>query len=134
MVKVMRLTKLTGLALLAGCLTLVLGCGETGSSSASPEAVKAVTLMPVDPDLAAIYQRSCKSCHGIGVANIPQAGDAAAWQPRLGKGMDGLMNSVIDGFGGMPPLGMCMDCEPEEYEALIRFMVGAAADQLEEGS
>lgn len=129
----MRLVKFIRLALLAGSITLVFGCGETGSSSADSGAAKAAALMPADPDLAAIYRRSCKSCHGIGVANIPQSGDAEAWQPRVAKGMEELMDSVIDGFGGMPPLGMCMDCEPEEYEALIRFMVGAAADQLEEG-
>jgi cytochrome c5 len=29
---------------------------------------------------------------------------------------------VINGFGGMPPLGMCMDCSAEEFEALIVFM------------
>ena len=117
--------------LLIACVmsSLLLACGgnEGGdASSAGPSSPAAVAaskhLSPADPELAAIYQRSCKSCHGLGVSNIPQAGDVAAWQPRMDKGMDALMDSVINGFGGMPPLGMCMDCQPEEFEALIQFM------------
>lgn len=37
--------------------------------------------------------------------------------------MDQLLDSVIDGFGGMPPMGLCMDCDADQFEALIDFMV-----------
>jgi len=117
-------------------VSLLAACSDKPSDAASLASAqaraKAKTLNPQDPQLAAIYQRSCKSCHGIGVANIPQAGDMAAWQPRLAKGMDGLMDSVINGFGGMPPLGMCMDCQPEEFEALINFMAGQESSSAAE--
>ena len=32
--------------------------------------------------------------------------------------------NTINGFNGMPPLGMCMDCGEEEFVALINFMAG----------
>jgi len=38
--------------------------------------------------------------------------------------MPAMIDSVINGAGGMPPLGMCMDCSEEQFEALIRFMAG----------
>ncbi|MCV6625502.1 MAG: c-type cytochrome [Cellvibrionaceae bacterium] len=111
-------------------LLLVLGLSACGgdkpaaSSAAAPVAdrVALQNLVPHDPELAAIYQRSCKACHGLGTPAIPQAGDVAAWAPRMDQGMDALLDNVINGIGGMPPLGMCMDCEPEQFEALITFM------------
>ena len=38
------------------------------------------------------------------------------------KGMNTLVDNVVNGFGGMPPFGLCMDCSAEEFEALILFM------------
>ncbi len=32
------------------------------------------------------------------------------------------MDNVINGFGGMPALGLCMDCTADQFEALIDFM------------
>jgi cytochrome c5 len=80
------------------------------------------TLLPQDPEIAAIYQRSCRSCHTVATTGAPLVGDTAAWAPRMDKGMDELLNSVVNGFGGMPPFGLCMDCSAEQFEALIQFM------------
>lgn len=80
------------------------------------------TLQPSDQHLAEIYNRSCKNCHTIAGTGAPLTGDANTWQSRMDKGMDTLLDNVINGFGGMPPFGMCMDCEPEQFEALIEFM------------
>lgn len=41
------------------------------------------------------------------------------------KGMDQLLTSVVNGAGGMPPFGLCMECEPEQFEQLIRFIAAA---------
>lgn len=78
--------------------------------------------VPSDAKLAKIYQRSCKACHATAETTAPLAADVAAWQPRLDKGMDVLLDSVINGFAGMPPFGLCMDCSAEEFEQLIQFM------------
>jgi cytochrome c5 len=45
------------------------------------------------------------------------------------KGMSVMVDSVVNGSGGMPPFGLCMDCSAEQFEALIQFM--AAGDQTQ---
>ncbi len=72
-----------------------------------------------------IYQNSCRICHDAGVANAPRRGDAAGWEPRLEKGMDTLVQSVIRGVGAMPPGGMCTNCSADDYKAVISFMASA---------
>ncbi len=100
---------------------ILAGCGSAEQSSGIDEKTSA-TLQPADSVLAEIYNRSCKSCHTIAATGAPLTGDSVAWQSRLELGVDAMVNSVINGSGGMPPFGLCMDCEPEQFEALIVFM------------
>ena len=72
------------------------------------------------------YAKSCQVCHANGAANAPKTGDAAAWEPRMAKGMDVLVKSVNDGLNAMPPKGMCFDCSDDEYKALIEYMAAPA--------
>ena len=72
------------------------------------------------------YNKSCGVCHNTGAANAPKTGDAAAWEPRMGKGMDVLVQSVNDGLNAMPPKGMCFDCSDDDYKALIEYMAKPA--------
>ncbi len=72
------------------------------------------------------YNKSCVVCHDQGVAGAPKTGDAAAWAPRLEKGMEGLVASIKNGLNAMPPMGMCMDCTDDEYMELIKYMAEAA--------
>ena len=107
-----------------GCLAAILllvGCGESGGNSAAAE-VASRALQPSDPALAQIYNRSCRSCHTVAATGSPLTGDSSAWAPRLEKGMNTLLDNVINGFGGMPPFGLCMDCDADQFEALITFM------------
>jgi cytochrome c5 len=77
------------------------------------------------PDMAK-YDKSCKVCHATGAAGAPMTGDAAAWAPRLAKGMDALLASVHNGLNAMPPKGMCFDCTDADYTALIEYMSAPA--------
>jgi len=52
-----------------------------------------------------LYQGACLACHDSGVAGAPKVGDSAAWQGRLGDGIDALIASAIKGKGAMPPKG-----------------------------
>ncbi len=52
-----------------------------------------------------LYQGACLACHDSGVAGAPKVGDSAAWQDRLGDGIDALVTSAIKGKGAMPPKG-----------------------------
>lgn len=73
-------------------------------------------------DAQELYNKSCIACHSSGAAGAPKTGDAAAWAPRLAKGMDKLVASAKTGINAMPPKGMCMDCTDAEFKALIQFM------------
>jgi cytochrome c5 len=70
----------------------------------------------------AIYAKACTVCHSMGVAGAPKTHDAAAWEPRLAKGVDALVASVKSGLNAMPPGGMCTDCTDEDYKKAIEFM------------
>ena len=98
------------------------GCAEEQTPSAAAAESHSRQLRPQDESIAGIYDRSCRSCHTIAATGAPLTGDVDAWSIRMDKGMDTLVNNVVTGFGGMPPFGMCMDCEALQFEALIAFM------------
>lgn len=82
-------------------------------------------LRPNNPALAAIYERSCFSCHADVDAQAPLTGHRAAWVPRLkARSMERLVASVQGGYQAMPPMGFCPDCTEIEFRALIAFMAG----------
>ncbi len=70
------------------------------------------------------WSRNCALCHIRGEGGAPVLGDRPAWQPRLEKGEAALLESTVAGLNNMPPLGYCMDCEEDDFLALIRFMGG----------
>lgn len=76
-----------------------------------------------DFDAEAIYNRSCMACHATGAAGAPMLNDQEAWDERLEKGMDAVMNNVINGINAMPARGLCMDCSDEDLRALVDYMV-----------
>ena len=116
--------------LLAACV--LSGCAKEQSSAEATAQADSQQLQPQDTALAAIYDRSCRSCHTIAATGAPLTGDSQGWATRMDKGMDTLVDNVVNGFGGMPPFGMCMDCGVEEFEALIHFMArtDAAGDAV----
>ena len=79
-----------------------------------------------EPDMDK-YNKSCAVCHATGAANAPKTGDTAAWEPRMAKGMDALVEAVENGLNAMPPKGMCFDCSADEYKALIEYMAKPAS-------
>lgn len=95
---------------------LIIGLIALSASVASQAADQAV----VDK-----YNKTCVVCHAAGAANAPKTGVAADWQPRMGKGMDALVQSVDKGMGAMPPKGMCFDCSADDFKALIEYMATA---------
>lgn len=99
----------------------ITACSSAERNSAMDETLSA-SLQPADAVLSEIYNRSCKSCHTVVATGAPLTGDSVAWRERMERGMDELVNSVIEGSGGMPPFGLCMECDPEQFEALIVFM------------
>ena len=81
-----------------------------------------VAVQTADQAVVERYGPTCVVCHAAGAAGAPKTGDAAAWAPRLAKGMDTLVASVDKGMGAMPPKGMCFDCSADDFKALIEYM------------
>ena len=73
------------------------------------------------------FNKSCATCHNVGVAGAPKFADATAWAPRIAKGMDTLYASTINGLPpAMPQKGMCFSCSDDDLKALVDYMVAAA--------
>ena len=110
---------------LSACVAIT-ACGET-SDERSPEehaaiVERAAELRPSSYFIAETYDRSCRLCHGVEGSGAPLTGDVEAWAPRLEQGSRVMMEHTIRGYNGMPPLGMCPDCDQQEFRALIDFM------------
>ena len=76
------------------------------------------------------YDKICFACHAQGIAGAPKLGDKAAWEPRIAKGMDTLVNNAINGFQGstgmMPAKGGMPTLTDEEVRAAVSYMVEQA--------
>ena len=80
----------------------------------------------VDEQVAAVssnvesnFNKSCATCHNVGIAGAPKFGDAGAWASRIEKGIDVLYASTINGLPpGMPQKGMCFSCSDDDLRAL----------------
>jgi cytochrome c5 len=70
-----------------------------------------------------LYEGACMACHAVGVAGAPKTGDNAAWQARMGVGIDGLLSSAISGKGAMPPKGGSTYTD-EQLRSTIEFILG----------
>ena len=106
----------------ASAATAASDSGESGAAAQTVAAAGAV-------DLAAgekIYQSACFACHLSGAAGAPKLDDPAAWEPRLGQGKAGLLQSVTNGKGAMPPKGGFAHLTEDEIRNAIEFMLDKA--------
>lgn len=78
-----------------------------------------------------IYQSACMACHETGAAGAPKTGDKAAWGPRLGQGLAGLLKSATNGKNAMPPKGGS-DANEIELARAIVFMANKSGGSLKE--
>jgi len=78
-----------------------------------------------------IYKAGCSACHESGAAGAPKTGDKAAWAPRLGQGLDGLLKSATVGKNGMPPKGGA-DVTDNELARAIIFMANKSGANFKE--
>ena len=71
------------------------------------------------------YERYCYTCHAAGLAGAPALDDSEAWAPRLGRGREALLKSVVDGMPpGMPAKGLCNTCTEDELLESVDYMIG----------
>ena len=69
-----------------------------------------------------IYNGTCKTCHGSGIAGAPKVG-TADWKPRAAKGVDTLVKHAISGFNAMPPKGTCATCSDADIRGVVKYML-----------
>lgn len=123
----MKLLTLGAKALLLGAAIGLAACGEEPQTAEERAAIIAAaeTRVPSDPILAEKYERACQACHADPANGAPLSGDVRAWTPRMeARGAEGLLQSTLNGFEGMPPLGACPDCGIDDFENLIAFLAG----------
>lgn len=70
-----------------------------------------------------VYDAACVACHGTGAAGAPKLGDSGAWDGRIDKGLETLVDHAINGFNAMPAKGGCSSCSDEEIEVAVEYMV-----------
>ena len=93
------------------------------------DCAQAVNLVSSNPDVMRsgeeIYNAACTTCHAIGLAGAPLFGNKVIWGERANKDLAVLVETVTNGLGGMPPMGMCMDCSQEELTNSVQYMLDA---------
>ena len=61
--------------------------------------------------------------HNTGVAGAPKIDAKADWAPRLALGEDGLLASVINGKGAMPPKGGAAAMSDDEIKGALTYIL-----------
>ena len=76
---------------------------------------------------AELFQQTCSTCHGQGIAGAPKAGDKAAWAARIAQGKAVLYDHAIKGFQGksgiMPPKGGSTGSSDDLVKEAVDYMV-----------
>lgn len=69
-----------------------------------------------------LLAHNCLQCHARPGVGAPLVGDGPAWQRYVAQGEQAMLVNVVQGVGGMPPLGYCSACTEDDFRALIRFL------------
>ncbi|MBN0987638.1 c-type cytochrome [Amphritea pacifica] len=75
-----------------------------------------------------LFHANCAQCHVGESRFIPTLGKAEDWSERNHRGEDAMLQSVIQGRGGMPPAGYCSACTEDDLRALIRLLSGLTGE------
>ena len=110
-------------AALCGTLLLLAACGSGQDSK--PAAAAAAPPPAASPAIQKIYATTCSNCHGKPGTGAPQTGDIQGWAPRVAQGREIVLTHIINGYKGMPPMGMCMQCSEDDFVAVAEYMSGA---------
>ena len=80
------------------------------------------------------YKAVCASCHGKGVANAPQIGDAAKWAPLIAEGQVILTAHGYVGVRAMPPKGGKPDLTVQGFSEALNYMVNQSGGNWKQPS
>lgn len=77
-----------------------------------------------------VFKAVCSACHNTGVSGAPKFGDKDAWEARIDKGVDGLLESALKGKGAMPAQGGGEYSDQEIANAMV-YMANAGGASFE---
>ena len=77
---------------------------------------------PLTEKQSQLFMNNCVQCHSIPETGAPTIGIESDWVAVKAKGEDKILNNVIQGIRGMPPLGYCSACSKDDFKVLIRLM------------
>lgn len=97
---------------------------EEAAAEAAPaeEAAAPVAAADIPDNIKKTVDTMCAACHVAGVAGAPKWGDAAAWTERAERGVDSMLETVINGKGAMPPRGGTQLTD-DELRASVEYML-----------
>ena len=121
-----------------GAMVFALSCSSS-QDDVIAERIKAVGTVCVEGDPCAaevaaaansgpmsaedVYKQYCAACHDSGAAGAPKYQNAGDWGMRLAAGIDTVYANAINGKGGMPARGLCMNCSDDEIRQTVDLMV-----------
>ena len=118
--------RLPGQVAVAGQDNSALATKTVGPAAAAGSA--AVAGMPKNG--TELFEQTCSTCHGPGIAGAPRVGDKAAWAPRIAAGMATLYEHAIKGYQGstgiMPPKGGRTDVADDLVRQAVDHMLQMA--------
>ncbi|HBT33852.1 MAG TPA: cytochrome c5 family protein [Pusillimonas sp.] len=82
-----------------------------------------------------VYESTCASCHGAGIAGAPKFGDKDAWAPFIAQGYEQMLKIALEGKGAMPPKGGNPNLDDFEVARAVVYMAnesGASFDEPQE--
>ncbi len=71
-----------------------------------------------------LFSNNCLQCHAAPHISAPQLGNPDDWADINAQGEETVLKHVVEGMGGMPPLGYCSACDEQDLRQLIYLMTG----------
>ena len=71
-----------------------------------------------------LFANNCLQCHAAPHTGAPQLGNQQDWQDIIAQGEETILKHVVEGIGGMPPLGYCSACDEQDLRQLIYLITG----------
>lgn len=71
----------------------------------------------------AIFEGTCKACHGLGINGAPIFGNKIQWGKRAPQGIPTLVEHASNGYGLMPAKGGNESLTTEDITAAVTYMV-----------
>jgi cytochrome c5 len=97
---------------------------------AGPAAAGTAAVAGLPKNGTELFEQTCSTCHGPGIAGAPKAADKAAWAPRIAEGKTTLYEHAIKGYQGsagiMPPKGGRTDVPDDLVKQAVDHMLQMA--------